>query len=559
MINFTRKIMKGVSRIVKRNLACLTRFAPFVTITEECMNRRRDPMTYTKEEVRQKLREPNGAEGLLKEMSAAFEGAWQLWLEEDAGAAGLLARAARQKAWTEEITKRLQDRRSLHAALCSERYKMRKNAARLAGALKDPADVQPLIHALSREDMRMVRPSQILALGAMDCAEARIFLEAYQVLPPIDESEEVHCREEREALKKARASYQILQKHAFKGLDQERIVELICPEGLAGAMAQTLEKAGIPVQKLRQTGVRVRLQTFNSLQAIRGWQEVLFPMAAGEIYSPEAVALVCRNKVLPFLRATHEEERPFWYRLELRGVEDRRKAAAQISQAVDSSDMVNNPAAYEVELRIQYHGGRFRLDVKLYTVEDGRFAYRRKDLPASIHPATAAGIMELARPWLAEDAKVADPCCGSGTMLLERARMTPCQDLIGVDISRGAIEAAKENFRAARRPGRFLVKDCTRWKPPEPQDEIISNLPFGNRVGSHENNTALYRKLVSNLPNWLRPGGVAILYTMEIQLLQQLAEQQPELMIEKIHRTEAGGLRPAIFIIRKIENENLKQ
>lgn len=58
-------------------------------------------------------------------------------------------------------------------ALLSGDAKLRKNAARLAGALKDPLDAAPLAEALLRERRRLVRPSVILALGAIGTREAK--------------------------------------------------------------------------------------------------------------------------------------------------------------------------------------------------------------------------------------------------------------------------------------------------------------------------------------------------------------------------------------------------
>ena len=228
----------------------------------------------------------------------------------------------------------------------------------------------------------------------------------------------------------------------------------------------------------------------------------------------------------------------------------------ELTQALATQELVANPSSYEVELRLIRQGAQVRLAVKLYTRRDERFAYRKKALPASIHPATAAGLMVLAAPWLKDGATVADPCCGSGTLLIERAQRTACRR-IGIDISRQAIEAAKENFQAAGLSGSFLQCDCLRWRPKQPVDEILSNLPFGNRVGTHESNQRLYAGFIKKLPDWLKPGGVAVLYTMEIRLLRQCLEDCKALEVRRIVRTEAGGLTPAIFILQKKGGQSL--
>ncbi len=503
-----------------------------------------------KKEVYQQLRAPNGAEKLAHDLPASFEGAWALFLEGDAPAAGLLARAAKQKQWREELQTRLGSRAPLAEALQAESFKMRKNAARLAGALADPRDACSLIEALDRESVRMVRPSQLLALGALQCSEAENFLKNYQVPLPANSSEDGHYRAETEALQKALSAYQKVEKHQFTGLTQPMPAQLTCPDSSEGLLAKKLHEEGMTPERFTTKSVHCRIQQTEPLQSIRFWNELLFVFAEKEPYSTEKIGALCKEQVLPFLKASHQGTPPFFYRLELRGFEDRRSVARELIRALDQGELVNNPSAYEVEFRLTKCGQKVDFQVKLFTLPDHRFDYRKRELPASIHPANAAGVLEMVRPWLKEEALVADPCCGSGTMLLERAQIGSCR-LMGVDIEPRAIEAARQNLQAARQPAELYLQDARFWQPPEPLDEIISNLPFGNRVGGHKSNQKLYESLVQNLSSWLRPGGIAVLYTMELQLLGRLVRRHPQLILLKEFRTDAGGLHPGIFLIKR--------
>ena len=82
-------------------------------------------------------------------------------------------------------------------------------------------------------------------------------------------------------------------------------------------------------------------------------------------------------------------------------------------------------------------------------------------------------------------------------------------------------------------------------------DELYANLPFGNRVGSHTDNEALYRGLAARLPDWLSEDGIALLYTMEHRLLQRCLREEPRLTLLGRTRTEAGGLMPQVFVLAK--------
>ena len=135
-----------------------------------------------------------------------------------------------------------------------------------------------------------------------------------------------------------------------------------------------------------------------------------------------------------------------------------RVAADSLAKAVaaklDGSMLVNAPGDYEAELRIELRpNGSADVFLKLYTIPDSRFAYRVGALPASIHPATAAAVLRYARAYLKEGARVLDPCCGSGTLLIERGKLTETAALTGVDIAHKAIGIARENaVRIPRRP-----------------------------------------------------------------------------------------------------------
>ena len=48
--------------------------------------------------------------------------------------------------------------------------------------------------------------------------------------------------------------------------------------------------------------------------------------------------------------------------------------------------------------------------------------------------------------------------------------------------------------------------------------------------------------MLDKLPEWLMPGGVALLYTMEFTLLKKLVRERPGLTLITETRTEAGGL-----------------
>lgn len=507
----------------------------------------------TKEQTAALLAQPNGPEKLAASAPAAFEAAWALFLEDKSPAAcAFLIRLAKRREYREAMADRLADRAPLLEAIASPSPKLRKNAARLSGELGEAADVPSLISALQAEEQRFVRPSQILALGALGGAEAEAFLQSYTVAPPANEGEARHVREEQEALDAARKRFLRLQKHTFTGLSAPVETELRGPDKLAEALAGELKTLGYPPAAVHTSAVRLHTADLPGLFKARSFFELLLPASAGVALEPKAIAQRAGAFLAKLLPACHAGEGPFGYRIEIRAQDlDRGALAKEIARYLDGPLLINAPSDYELELRVEQRQNiGANLYIKLFTLADHRFDYRLAALPASMHPATAAAVLRSAQAHLTPNARVLDPCCGSGTFLIERSLLTPCASLTGVDIAHAAIDIARKNAAAANCPAKFIANDCLRFTAERPYDELVANLPFGNRVGSHDDNRRLYAGLLDRLPQWLKKGGVALLYTMEYTLLKNLIRERPGLTLLSQLRTEAGGLTPTVFVVR---------
>lgn len=140
--------------------------------------------------------------------------------------------------------------------------------------------------------------------------------------------------------------------------------------------------------------------------------------------------------------------------------------------------------------------------------------YKHEHLPASLRPTVAAAMGLLARPT-ANDI-VLDPLCGAGTIIIERALLAPYQRVIGGDIHALAVEMAERNARAARVRAEWQTWDA-RSLPLESESvtRIITNLPFGKQIGSHEQNISLYKDLAKEFGRVLTKDGLIVTLTSE--------------------------------------------
>ncbi|MBO4384489.1 MAG: methyltransferase [Clostridia bacterium] len=509
---------------------------------------------FTEEEILKILGEPNGADKLMN-MNADPDDLYlkAVSLYKSGGlASALLLRLANKKPYLIKLSEDEEFLSAVSANLAGDNAKLRRNSARLAGALRRESFVPELTRALGSETQRLVRPSMILALGSIGGEEAKAFLSAYSVAPAADETEEKHFKEETDALTSALRSFAPSEEHAFTGFSEPVTVELRAPDRLTRPLADELGELGLACFDGRSDSLKIKTADYPALFEARCFTEALFPIGQSDCV-PSAIAKKAAPFLFSLMRSSHSGKPPFRFRVELKAaVKDparRQSLVRDIAAACESDELVNAPSDYEAELRVEGDERGVRLFVKLFTVPDERFSYRKESIPASINPAVAASVIRFAQDRFRVGARVIDPCCGSGTMLIERAKLSPCQSLTGVDIAHRAIDAARTNTAIAGVNAKYIVNDILRFECHRPYDELIANLPFGNRVGNHSSCEKLYRGLVEKLPGLVRKGGTAVLYTMEFTLLKNIIKENPRVTLLKQERTEAGGLMPMIFIL----------
>ena len=168
--------------------------------------------------------------------------------------------------------------------------------------------------------------------------------------------------------------------------------------------------------------------------------------------------------------------------------------------------------------------------------------------------ATVAHVMALLTTPTAQDTFV-NLGCGSGTLLIERLAVKRARRVIGVDSSAAQLECTATNLAASG--GRdtavqLLQADMTQTPLPAAcTDAVCADLPFGQRVGSHQQNQRLYPRVLDEAARISRVGGRLVLITHEIRLMEQLATQMQFWAVERQLRVTLRGLHPAIYLLRR--------
>lgn len=420
------------------------------------------------------------------------------------------------------------DFRVLTRLLQSEDPKVRKNAALILGDM-ETEDVLPfLFAAYQKEDTLFVRPDYLKAMEKLDYSpyleKLKNRLEELRKMALTEENRK-HVREELVQLQNMILKLEKPKKHVFIGYEPAPEVILVTNRN-----QKEVTKAQIREGQVTELGQGLRIKNGNlkELMKIRTYTELLFPLPGARALSgsPEQIgAGLAGLGIADFLEDMHKSGGCFYYRLEVKGPMAAEKKGDFIRKVAECLDrrlegrLWNTAADYEVELRLlEKKDGSFLPMLKLYTLKDSRFSYRKETVASSISPVNAALTAELARNYMKEGAQILDPFCGVGTMLLERNRAVHAEHMYGLDIFGEAIEKARKNTERDGSIVHYINRDFFDFTHDYLFDEIITDMP---RSTDSMELGALYHRFFNRAYEFLKEDGVIILYTMNPELTER--------------------------------------
>lgn len=424
----------------------------------------------------------------------------------------------------------------------NEDPKTRKNAALLFGDLAYESAVDSLFAAYEKEETLFVRSSYLEALDSYQVER----IAASSILPglkgrleelqqvALTEENRKHVEEELRSLRKLLIRCEGIEKHQFDMKQRENRILLVTNRIHREVVRKMVEEYGHTA--IHPLGVLVETDNLYSLLQVRTYREMLFldreqesqwvsknPEEAAQMLAPWMLKL-CRKYHVPGPR---QEADSFYFRVECKShmtLEERsrftKRLGARLEQ-ISGGSLVNSTGDYEVELRlIENREGMFFPCIRFCAMPDHRFDYRKHAISASIHPSTAALIMELARPFMQEKAQLMDPFCGVGTMLIERDIAVPAGDKYATDIFGTAIEMGRENARLAGEKINFIHRDFFDFHHEYQFDEIITNMPLRGKK-SKEEMDRLYERFFSKALEILKREALIVMYTNEVGFVKK--------------------------------------
>jgi len=450
--------------------------------------------------------------------------------------------------------------------------KVRKNVCGIIGELRDPSYLEPLYIAYGSETKLFVKSSYVLAIGscgdAVDAEKLEKILENLILEEKNSSGENLlinnskHINEEKLALSRVIAKLAPPIKHEFKGFENPVPMILTSMNDQFYVTLMDLKQKSISGTFVNE-GILVEEKDINKIYTCRTFYELLYPLTDCKNlqfdYKVVADAILNAN-IVDFLNQCHVDatNTTFGYRVEFKTVDYNRERpdfVKNLSRELDENShgyLKNSPSSYEVEIRIIEKNNLCGVYIKLYSFKDNRFDYREKVLPTSINPVTSAIIMKSISKWLKPLAKVIDPFCGTGTMLIERAKSKEFGSLTGVDIYRAAITAATINSSLANLDIELIAEDILEFSSVELFDEMLSNMPFDNNPSNYNGYVDLYIGFADRIPQLIRPGGMVFLYTVERKLLEETLVGNEHLQLIDQIKIENGNLTPHVFVLKVI-------
>lgn len=429
------------------------------------------------------------------------------------------------------------------AALNDGDAKTRRNAAIALGHARAPGVEEALLRAWDQDPRPEMRRSIAASLGKIGTPRSLALLHEASA----DDDAELSRIAERAAIMIERT-----ESRPQRGrIDSQRIpdqpvdVEVLARYGIEGLLAEELA-LGEGIDDVRVAGpgrVRARLQgSMSALFVARTMLSFRFPLATESLRDgdplPEAVARAA---------ASHTAQRIFstWtvgavrYRLAWAEGGHKRALAWDTARAIARREptLVNDPTASLWELGVAATERFVDVAIAPRELDDPRFAWRRRDVPAASHPTIAAALARVAGAQ--SDDVVWDPFVGSAAELIERSLAGDYLRLLGSDIDPRALGAARANLEAAGIAASVEQGDALDLAPAG-VTLVITNPPMGRRASRVSQWTDTLDRFIGHAASVLVPGG-RLVWMAPNPTRARAAAARAGLTLASARRVDMGG------------------
>jgi putative N6-adenine-specific DNA methylase/tRNA (guanine6-N2)-methyltransferase len=158
----------------------------------------------------------------------------------------------------------------------------------------------------------------------------------------------------------------------------------------------------------------------------------------------------------------------------------------------------------------------------------------------------------------AREVTLLDPFCGSGTIPIEAAATLPQVRCLAADRDPEAVSGTRANAEAAGVAASVEVRgadarDLRETYQSASVDAVVTNPPYGIRLGRKTNYADLYRKFLTGAAYVVKPGGrVVVLVGKRRAAFNRVLREIDELRILSVRVIETGGVYPGVFVLERV-------
>ncbi|MCD8027179.1 MAG: hypothetical protein LUF02_00615 [Erysipelotrichaceae bacterium] len=439
--------------------------------------------------------------------------------------------------------------------LSDEDAKIRKNSAILLGYF--PNTISLLLELYKQEKKEYVKEAYLKGIANQNCSSYLEQLKDIQIkLIHSNQGEAKHIQAQLKILNPLILQYQSHKRKVIK-LKHEPIDVVLTsiPYYQFVLFEPVLHLRYKPVTQ----GVLVRTESIYELLDLRTYNDMLIPLqgASGLDINIESIeAGIRRCNIVKILDKLYDDESFFYYK-----VEDlmRQKDSALIKKISEKFfeyypyKLLNTMEDYEIEIVVkEVRKGKVNLYLRLSHFKSNRFSYRKETISNSMQSYVAATLVQLAKPYMIDHAKVVDPFAGCGTLLIERNIVKATKFSMGIDIYGKGIEAAKKNTKIAGQTIYYVHKDSLRFVNNEMFDEIITDMPTFPQLPDRDRLTDLYDRFFERIHRLVKSGGYVFLYTSEISLVRKNLRLQSDYLSLIEHYEIPRGKHMFYFFIMQV-------
>lgn len=409
-----------------------------------------------------------------------------------------------------------------------EDAKVRKNAVKLLGRAAEPVLLASIFEHYQAETTQFVRSDYLIAMEAFDYKEYLPQLK--ERLDDLEGQERTkHSAEEIKQLQKLIWKIEPPAKHLFSDRGTEEKLLLVVSKGHEAAVLEEIDQIPDTKGKMIKGGCFVQTKHFSQVRQIRTYQALLFDFYPRNIPSQDGAVIgrsILEGGLVDYILQHHKENHPFLFRVDVKGIRDagrKNQLARSLAICLEENSqgmLVNNSSFYEVEIRVVVGNRGSRVFLRLTSLKDTRFTYRKYAISTSMQPSRAALMMRYVKPYMKEDGNVLDPFCGTGALLIERAFAGGYKSLYGLDISEQAVQAAWDNSQRAGITLQLIHRNFNDFRHEYQFDEILTDMPRKTINIKYKQMEYVYQLLFDRSRELMADKGILAVYCEDEMLME---------------------------------------